>query len=331
MEWRSVPGWPAYEVSDSGEIRRFGKNKIRRPFHCQDGYLRIAVFNGNYIPVSLGYGGKAQSDRLALTQLALARQNSGLLPATTTSIAGSNGPMFFGTSEENSMPAALNAARTGSSFSSVPTKIPYAFGNAPIPAWPLIGQFASLNNSSNSRDRFTASGSFVAVASIRRSGHSGPIADKNFPRWSFDILRHAAAPCILAICLFCSTSWAFCMPVDMWWKLNSKAIPATTITAPAAWDSTCRSLGRSYQGVLTYLVTSGEYSRINPITTANVANSPSVSAVSSDRLNTAEPEIQESVHMLFRAKLFAVINLAIVFCALLAAASYVLLAWLRGK
>lgn len=69
MEWRSVPGWPAYEVSDSGEIRRFGKNKIRRPFHCQDGYLRIAVFNKGHrddiyvhVLVCLAFVGERPSD-----------------------------------------------------------------------------------------------------------------------------------------------------------------------------------------------------------------------------------------------------------------------------
>lgn len=45
-EWRSVLGFPKYEVSDMGVIRGLrGKGKIMRPTLSKPGYLRLNLFN----------------------------------------------------------------------------------------------------------------------------------------------------------------------------------------------------------------------------------------------------------------------------------------------
>jgi hypothetical protein len=40
-EWRIIPGWEAYEASDSGKVRRLSTGKILSPCHDKDGYLRL--------------------------------------------------------------------------------------------------------------------------------------------------------------------------------------------------------------------------------------------------------------------------------------------------
>lgn len=49
MEWRTIPGWPAYEVSEGGDIRRAIKSRsngfcgLRKPYPMSRGYLYIVL------------------------------------------------------------------------------------------------------------------------------------------------------------------------------------------------------------------------------------------------------------------------------------------------
>lgn len=51
-QWRQVVGWPAYEVSDIGNVRRVGgqrlprNNRQRRLKKCKTGYLEVALWSG---------------------------------------------------------------------------------------------------------------------------------------------------------------------------------------------------------------------------------------------------------------------------------------------
>lgn len=46
MTWRPAVGWPAYEVSDAGEVRRVGAARPLRPRPEKKGYLRVALHAG---------------------------------------------------------------------------------------------------------------------------------------------------------------------------------------------------------------------------------------------------------------------------------------------
>lgn len=42
-EWRRIPEFPEYEISNYGQIRRIGKTKILKTFKDKRGYLRISL------------------------------------------------------------------------------------------------------------------------------------------------------------------------------------------------------------------------------------------------------------------------------------------------
>jgi len=50
-QWRQVVGWPAYEVSNCGNVRRIAGQRVprngrqRRPKLCKNGYLSVALWS----------------------------------------------------------------------------------------------------------------------------------------------------------------------------------------------------------------------------------------------------------------------------------------------